>query len=125
MKNTLQKLAVAGAVALALAPFATFAIVGINPTLPSADLTLGKVTDLIGTIANWVFAIFLAVAVMYILYAAYLYLKGEEAEIEEAKKRLIAAAIAIAIALLAKGIEPLVRSLLGGQGQGGAGLLNQ
>ncbi|MDO8584531.1 MAG: hypothetical protein Q7R85_00190 [bacterium] len=123
MKNTLNKLAVAGVVVMALAPLASFAIVGVNPTLPSADLTLGKVTTLIGTIANWIFAIFLAVAVVYILYAAYLYLKGEEAEIEEAKKRLIAAAIAIAIALLAKGIQPLVENLLGSQGQGGAGIL--
>lgn len=107
--------------ALALAPIASFAITDIPQPLPTPrDLTLTKVVTLIGTIADWVFAIFLAVAVLYILYAAYLYLKGEETEIEEAKKRLIAAAIAIAIALLAKGVQPLVRSLLGG---GGAGII--
>lgn len=118
MKKTLQKLAVAGAVALALAPLASFAIVDLPPELPSPNLTLEKVVRIIGTVANWVFAIFLAVAVLYILYAAYLYLKGEEEGMEDAKKRLIAAAIAIAIALLAKGIEPLVRSLLGTGGGG-------
>lgn len=82
------------------------------PTLPQPDLTLESIVRLINTIANWVFAIFLAVAVMYILYAAYLYLTGEEKGIEESKKRLIAAAIAIAIALLAKGVGILVARLL-------------
>ncbi len=125
MKNTLHKLAVAGVVVMAFAPLASFALTGITATLPESTLTLGKVTGLIETIANWVFAIFLAVAVMYVLYAAYLYLKGEEAEIEEAKKRLIAAAVAIAIALLARGVPSLVTSLLGNQGQGGAGIINQ
>lgn len=81
-------------------------------TLPDANLTLSSVIRLINTIANWIFAIFLAVAVMYILYAAYLYLTGEEQGIEESKKRLIAAAIAIAIALLAKGVGILVARLL-------------
>lgn len=119
MKSTLQKLAVAGVVALALVPIASFAD---QPTIPPSDLTLDKTVKLVETIANWAFAIFLAVAVIYILFAAYLYLKGEEEGIEDAKKRLIAAAIAIAIALLAKGIGPLVRSLLGSSG-GGAGVI--
>lgn len=119
MKPSLKKLAVVSVAALALAP-----VVGLaqQPTIPQANLTLDKVVALIETIANWAFAIFLAVAVLYILFAAYLYLKGEEGEIEEAKKRLIAAAIAIAIALLAKGIGPLVQSLLG---SGGAGVIQR
>lgn len=120
MKPSLKKLALVGVAALALAPMMGFAAVEPLPT--PTGLTLQKVVDLVGTIANWVFAIFLAVAVLYILYAAYLYLKGEEEGIEDAKKRLIAAAIAIAIALLAKGVEPLVKSLLG-TGGGGAGIL--
>lgn len=119
MKPSLKKLALVGVAALALAPMMGFAA---EPLPTPSGLTLDKVVGLVGTIANWAFAIFLAVAVIYILYAAYLYLKGEEEGIEDAKKRLIAAAIAIAIALLAKGVEPLVKSLLG-TGGGGAGIL--
>lgn len=81
-------------------------------TLPSPNLTLESIVRLINTVANWAFAIFLVVAVVYILFAAYLYLKGEEKGMEESKKRLIAAAIAIAIALLAKGVGVLVANLL-------------
>ncbi|MBI2075176.1 MAG: hypothetical protein HYT82_00740 [Candidatus Harrisonbacteria bacterium] len=110
----ITKLAYGAVIALAFAPVMSFAV----SELPNPQLNLDRVLSIIGTIANWIFAIFLAVAVIYILYAAYLYLKGEEAGIEDAKKRLIAAAIAIAIALLARGVEPLVRSILGPGGGG-------
>lgn len=119
MKNIMTKVACGAVIALAFAPLASFAAVGIpaGGGVPQPNnITIDSVTDLIATIANWAFAIFLAVAVIYILFAAYLYLKGEEGDIEKAKERLIAAAIAIAIALLAKGVAPLVKSLLGTSG---------
>lgn len=108
------------AFAALLAPSFVFA----QPRIPDANLTYGSVASIIGTIANWIFGIFLAVSIIYILWAAYLYLSSEEKNIVEARSRIIAAAVAIAIALLAKGVGVLVGSLLG-VGPGGAGVIQQ
>lgn len=102
------------AFAASLAPSFVFA----QPKIPKADLTYGSVVGIIDTIAKWIFGIFLAVSIIYILWAAYLYLSGDDKKIAEARGRIIAAGVAIGIALLARGVGVLVGSLLGPAGTG-------
>jgi hypothetical protein len=74
---------------------------------------------LINKIINWVFTLLLVLAVAFIVYAGYKYLfSGGEAEaVSAAHKMLIYAAIAVAVAMLSKGIVFVVKSLvLGGNG---------
>lgn len=112
MKKALKALATAAGMIL---PLASMAATGITPPpVPDVQLNYSSVTGLIGTIANWIFGILLAVSIIYILFAAYDYLSGDDAKIETAKKRLLSAAVAIGIALLAKGVGSLVASLLSG-----------
>lgn len=67
----------------------------------------------IDTMANWLFAILLTIAVIYILLAAYEYMSSKGGEgVEKAHKMLLYAAVGIAIAVLAKGIVFAVRKLV-------------
>ena len=71
------------------------------------------VIDLINTISNWMFTILLVLAVIFILLAAYEYLlSGGGEETSKAHRMLIYAAVAIAVAFLAKGIVFVVAELV-------------
>lgn len=102
---------------LALSPFAFAA-----PAQPPSSLQLtgtggldepAKVIDLINRIANWIFAILLTVAVIYVLLAAYEYLTSGGGEgVEKGHKMLKWATVAIAVALLSKGFVNVIRVLV-------------
>jgi hypothetical protein len=66
-------------------------------------------------VTNWMFTGLLVLAVIVFIWAAYLYLfsGGDEEGTGKAKKFLLYGAIAIAIAMLSKGITFLVASILG------------
>ena len=66
----------------------------------------------IGTIGNWVFAIFLAISIIYILMAAFGFVTGGPEGVGEARQKLIYAAIGIAIALLAAGFDDIIRAIV-------------
>ena len=96
-----------GVVALAALPL----VAGAQPTLPATPITgYSTVTGWISTLANWFFGILLAIAVIFILYSAFLYLTsgGDEEKVKKAKSYLVYAIIAVAIGLLARGIVYLV-----------------
>ena len=85
------------------------------------------IIDVIRGVARWIYIIFFIIAVMFILFAAFNYLSGGE-DAEKAKtahNQIKYAAIAIAVALLAVGLEIIVRNFLeskngyGGDGGGG------
>ena len=118
--------------------FLTLLLIG-NPALafaqaqiPGAGNTIlaggpGGVIDLIVTITNWLFTILLLLAVLFIVLAAYKYLfSGGGEEVGAAHKMLLYAAVAIAVAFLAKGIVFVVKELVttgsGGGGGGGSNL---
>jgi hypothetical protein len=108
MKSFAKKI---GTVALLALPLITAA-----QTLPSQPIT--GITDVYGyitTIANWLFGILLAIAVIFILYSAFLYLTsgGDEEKVGKAKSYLVYAIIAVAIGLLARGIVALVQTFFG------------
>lgn len=62
-------------------------------------------------VTNWIFAVLLALAVIFILIASFRYMSagGSEETISKAHKMLIYAAIAVAVAVLARGIVAAVR----------------
>ncbi len=117
MNKTLK---VVTAVALAisvLSPLATLAQTGITTTAPISSLS-GVQTSL-ESIVNWVIVIFWILTVLFLVWAAILYLTGagNEEKIKEAKSRVIYAIIAAAIALLSTGLQGIISSLLRGQTQ--------
>lgn len=89
------------------------------PTLPGAPITsleeLFGATGTFCTIFKWLFAILIAVAVIFILLAAYGYLTGggDPEKVKVANKRILFAAIAVIVALLARVIPNLALSFIG------------
>lgn len=79
---------------------------------PISDVA-GAVTVL-KNVAKDLLLLFAALATVIIIYAAFLYLTagGNPARVESAKKTLIWAVIAIALAFVAAGIPPLIESML-------------
>ena len=71
-----------------------------------------ELLDRVNTIGNWVFAIFLAISIIYILMAAAQFVTGGPEKVGEARQKLIFAIIGIAIALLATGFDDILRSIL-------------
>jgi len=91
------------------------AVAFAQTTLPPSPVqNISDVTRVLNTFLNWMFTIFLILAVIFIVWAAFLYLTagGDAEKIGSAHKQLIYAAIAIGVALLSRGVQPLVENLL-------------
>ena len=75
---------------------------------------IGEILKIITRIADWIFAIFIAISVIFILWGAFDFVtsEGNPEKISSAKKRLLYAAIGIALALLANGVDDILRSIL-------------
>ena len=86
-------------------------IPGIQQTGPT---TVGGLVDIMRNIVRWVYIIFFILAVMFIIFAAFSYLTagGDPEQVSKAKSRIIYAAVAIAVALLAVGFEVIIRNFL-------------
>lgn len=93
-------------------------------SLDIADVPITSITSLGGAtgrpleaILIWFIGIFWVIAVAMVVWSAFIYLtaSGNEEKIGEAKKRLLYAVIAAAIALLSTGIDFLVEMFLRGQ----------
>ncbi len=91
-------------------------IPGITPI--SNVTTVGGLVDVIRNIVRWVYIIFFILAVMFIIFAAFSYLTagGDPEQVGKAKSRIIYAAVAIAVALLAVGFEVIIRNFLASPG---------
>lgn len=94
-------------------PLVTFAVNPPNSLgKPIEEPTM--VITYIQTIGNWIFSLLLALAVIYILLAAYNYLTGSSGEgVEKAHKMILWAAVAITVAIFSKGIVYVVAALAG------------
>ena len=77
----------------------------------------GTFQDLVERIARYLFQIGIPIAVIMILYAAFLYMTagGSEEKVSKAHKALTYAVVGLAILFLAWGITSLVKELLGGE----------
>ena len=84
--------------------------------LPTTGIpvTGSTLLDRIALIGNWVFAIFLALSLIYIILGAFQFVTaaGDPAKITEARQKLIFAVVGIAIALLAAGFDDILRHIL-------------
>lgn len=92
------------------------------------DTLEGGAKDLLGlidTITNWLFTILLVLAVTFVILATYKYLmSGGGEEVSKAHKMLLYAAVAVAVAVLAKGVVNVTKVLIGGSA-GESGETNQ
>jgi hypothetical protein len=103
-----------------------------NTLLGQGSDGLSGISAIIVTVANWMFILLLVLAVLWIIIAAYKYLfsGGAEEAVSSAHKMIIYAAIAIAVAMLSKGVVFIVRELVtsggnvGGYGSGPNGSVN-
>ena len=95
-------------------PILALAQTGVQ-TPPTPITSIEGVFRVINTLINWVFTILLVVAVFFIMMAAFSYLgsAGEPEKVTEAQNKLIYAAVAIGVGLIAKGVEFVVRQLIG------------
>ncbi|MCL4404315.1 hypothetical protein M1432_03155 [Patescibacteria group bacterium] len=101
--------------ATVITPLATLAqVTGITGTPPITSL--GQAQGSLTSIINWIITIFWILTVLFLIWAAVLYLTagGDEDKIGQAKKRVIGAIIAAAIALLSTGLQTIVTRLLQG-----------
>lgn len=88
-------------------------------TTEIVDITsFNQIESVLTRILTWIQSIFFIIAAIFIIIAAFVYLTagGDEAKVKTAKKMIINAIIAIAIALVALSIKGLVKTLLTGQG---------
>lgn len=109
MKSILERVLPTSAALLPLLAFA-------QPTAPRDVVSsYSDVARILNVIINWFFGILIIVAVIFVLYAAYLYLVagGDQESVKKASTVLIYAAVAVAVAIIAKGIPVVVGSLFG------------
>ncbi|MDP3991667.1 MAG: hypothetical protein Q8P66_02075 [Candidatus Colwellbacteria bacterium] len=84
-----------------------------EPTAPIK--TAQGVVDAINQVANFLFAVFLALAVIFLIVAALFYLTaaGNQTQLDKAKNTLIYSIVAIVIALIAGGLTAFIGDILG------------
>lgn len=95
----------------------------IMPVLASADAfgtgtNVQQVFALGCTIVNLLFAALIFVTIFFVVLAAFKYLTagGDPEKVKAASHQLLFAAVAIVVALLAKGLPSIVNSIVGGSG---------
>jgi threonine/homoserine/homoserine lactone efflux protein len=87
---------------------------GVQPPAPVIT-TYGGLIGIIKTATNWLFGILLVAAVIFLIYAAFLFLTsgGDEEKTKKARQYIIYAVIALAVGILAQAIVALVGNFLG------------
>lgn len=114
--NTKKIMSYAGSLAIALVPYLAAAQFTSTGALPGAKVTTYQgVLDLLKTLSGWMLGILIALAVVFLIYAAFLYLTsgGEQETLTKAKNYLVYAVVAIGVGLLARGLVILAASLFG------------
>lgn len=90
---------------------------GGSQRLPSdVPETGAQLLSTVDTVTNWIFAIFVILSIIFILLAAFQFITGggDAEKVSEARQKLIWAAVGISIALISKGLVPVIRSIIGG-----------
>jgi len=103
-----------GAAAVAFMPAVAFA----QSQAPPTDIvTTGPALEtILETVRDWFFTVFVVLAVIFLIWAAFLYLTaaGDEGKVGKAKNALIYAIIAIVVALIAGSLTSLIQNILTG-----------
>ncbi len=117
-KESLIKAASVAIAVSSLLPLAAFAQQALPPSpnpAPTILVSLTGVGGLLCTVIDWMFYFLLILAVIFVMVAAFGYLTaaGDPDKVKTASNRIIYAAVAIAVAILAKGVPFIVGSVLG------------
>lgn len=85
------------------------------PSLPTGPQTGAQLLAIVDALTSWLFAGFTMLAVVMVILAAVQFLTngGNPEKVSEARKKLIWAAVGVAVALTAKGFVPVMRSIMG------------
>jgi hypothetical protein len=85
------------------------------PELPAGPQSGEQLMAILGALTNWVFAGFVALAVLMVILAAVQFVThgGDPEKVSEARKKLIWAAVGVGVALMAKGFVPVIQNILG------------
>ena len=120
MKNKISRVAgLISGIAASIVPFVGLAQVGrtgpsaIDP--PGGSVQFETISGALCTLVAWIFTLLIILTVVFILWAAYLYLTsaGDEEKIKKANHQLLYAAIAVIVAILSRGLPTLVSLFLG------------
>jgi len=122
----MKKLAIIGIISLVSLSVAgsAFAQTAAAPTegLPTGGpTTVGGIVQIVTNVMNWVFVLFVIIAIIFIILAAFQFLtaSGEPAALAQARTRLIWAAVAIGVAIIAQFFDDVIANLLGVSAPGG------
>ncbi|HBI25868.1 MAG: hypothetical protein UT41_C0002G0007 [Candidatus Wolfebacteria bacterium GW2011_GWC2_39_22] len=112
----MKKISLASVTAAALAMPA----IGFAQNLPGGAAPVGTgvepIVAILNKVGNWMFAILLAVAAVYILLAAFKFLTGggDEKKVTEARRALTYALVAVVVGALTKGLIEVAKAIAGG-----------
>ncbi|KKU14852.1 hypothetical protein A3A20_02965 [Candidatus Wolfebacteria bacterium RIFCSPLOWO2_01_FULL_45_19] len=108
------KKTIVASVALSLLAIPMLSLAQVPPPPASPITGISDVIRVLNTFVAWMFAILMVLAVIFILYAAFLYLTagGDAEKVSTANKQLIYAAVAIGVALISQGVRILVEQFL-------------
>ncbi len=89
-------------------------------SINSVNQLIGQPGSLLCNIVNWVFYLLIVLTIIFVLYAAFKYLTaaGDPEKVKAAGSTLLYAAVAVVIALIAKGLPMIVSNFIGGGLQG-------
>jgi len=76
--------------------------------------TVAATVKLVTDIAGWIFGIFLTVAVIFIIFAAFQFVTagGSSEKVSEARQKLLWAAVGIGVALLSQAFVAVLKNFL-------------
>ncbi len=114
MNNRMKKLIRLAPLALAFAPLSAFAV-----TVQQPPVIISNINDLFNLVcdaANLLFTVIMILAIIILLYAAFLFLTGggDSAKLDQARQLLTYAVVGIVVALLAKGLVLVVVNIVSG-----------
>jgi len=109
----------APALALALPVFASAQVAQPPVAAPDTIQNISQITGgagIICTVINWIFWLLIVLTIVFVLVAAFKYLTaaGDPEKVKSAGSTLLYAAIAVVVALIAKGLPLIVSSFIGG-----------
>ena len=83
--------------------------------LPKGPESGSAVLETIDAITDWIFAILMLVAVIFLVLAAFQFVTGggEPQKVNEARQKLLYAVIGIALALAANGVDNVLGNIIG------------
>jgi fumarate reductase subunit D len=108
------KLLAASLIGLQLLPVLVLAQITPLPPAPPGARSIGGLTNILRFVVDIIFTVLMILAIIFILFAAFYYLTamGDPTKVGKAHNMLIYAAVAIAVALIAQGVEFVVRTVI-------------